>query len=325
LCLSGTPVVNTPSELITQLKVINRLEKDFGGSPSFRANYNRTSAAGLAALNRKLRSTCYVRRRKIDVLTELPPALWADVVVEGDPKVMVKYREAEANIIRYLKEKARAAALAAGATTKEAAREAWLKEMRASAGEHLVRIAELKQIAARAKMQAANLWIKDFLDNDKKLIAFGWHREVVDEIAEKFSNGVKIQGGISATVKDAAVQAFQENDSQRVIACNIKAAGVGLTLTAASDVLFLEQGWSPSDMDQGIARAHRIGQQDSVTGWLMLVEDTIDMDIAELIAAKRRIVDAATDGTDNDDVEARSVGSDLVIRMTERAMAQEDS
>lgn len=321
VCLSGTPIVNQPLEIMTQLRVIHRLD-EFGGASSFRNAYGRASARSLAALNRKLRSLCYVRRRKADVLTELPPKRWSSIIIEGDPAIMKEYKKAEADIVKYLSQLAMQFALESGATSEEARKEAWRKALRARAAEQLVAITTLKQIAARAKMKVAKQWVDDFLANDKKLVVFGWHRTVVDQIAEEFANGVKIQGGITSEKRQAAVDLFQNSDEQKVIACNIKAAGVGLTLTAASDVLFIEQGWTPSDMEQGADRCHRIGQKDSVTAWLMLTADTIDEDIAALIQQKRSIVDRAIDGNDSDDEEEGSIIGDLLVSLAERGLQQ---
>jgi len=321
VCLSGTAIVNTPTEIITQLRVINRLD-DFEGATRFRSVYGRATNRNLAALNRKLRATCYVRRRKVEVLTELPPKMWNQVIVEGDPKTMAEYRKAEADIVHYLAELARQIAIESGADTKEAQAAAWQKAIRARAAEQLVAISTLKQLSAKAKMKAAREWIENFLGNDKKLVVFGWHRDVVDEIADKFSNGVKIQGGLTGEKRQNAVDLFQTEDKQKVIACNIKAAGVGLTLTAASDVLFLEQGWTPADMEQAVDRCHRIGQKDSVTGWLMVTANTIDEDIAMLIDRKRAIVNRAIDGSDTDDDEEGSMIGDLLVSLTERGLAE---
>ena len=98
----------------------------------------------------------------------------------------------------------------------------------------------------------------------------------------------------------------------------MKAGGVGITLTAASDVLFLEQGWTPADMDQAADRAHRIGQQDSVTAWTLIAQDTIDEDIKELIAYKRELVDASTDGKVLED--KQNVLTDLLIRLARKGI-----
>lgn len=319
VCLSGTTIVNTPTEIITQLRVLNRLE-EFGGATQFRNTYGHASAKSLASLNRKLRSSCYVRRRKAEVLTELPPKIWSHVVVEGDSVTMTEYKKAEADIVKYLSQLALQLAKESGATDIEARNEAWRKALRARSAEHLVSISTLKQLAAKAKMKSAQEWIGNFLENDKKLVVFGWHRVIVDEIADKFSNNVKIQGGLTGEKRQQAVDLFQNSDEQKVIACNIKAAGVGLTLTAASDVLFLEQGWTPADMEQALDRCHRIGQQDSVTGWLMVTANTIDEDIAMLIDRKRTIVNRAIDGTDDDEMETNSMVGDLLVSLAERGL-----
>lgn len=316
LALTGTPVVNAPGEIVPQLRILGRL-KEFGGSRGFRERYG--YGKNLAELNRRLRSTCFVRRRKADVLTELPPKRWSHIVIEGDATIMAEYRTAESNLLAYLADKAREYALETGASEHEAQGAAWQAMMRAKAAEHLVAVTALKRIAARAKMTAAQQWIEDFLPTGKKLVAFGWHRDVVDMVAETFANGVKIQGGMDHAARQGAVDAFQTSEEQKVISCSIRAAGVGLTLTAASDVLFLEQGWNPADMDQAADRCHRIGQHDSVTAWTMLVAGTIDEDIAALIEDKRSLVNAATDG--GVDQEQASVLGDLLVRLAERGLA----
>ena len=323
VCLSGTPIVNQPLEIMTQLRIIYRLDELFGGATKFRSTYGRASQKSLSLLNRKLRSSCYVRRRKTEVLTELPPKRWSQIFVEGDPKVMEDYRKAEANIVKYLSELALKLALESGADTEEAQNEAWKRALRARAAEHLVSIATLKQLAAKAKMASAKEWIDDFVAQDKKLVVFGWHKEVVNMVADEFSNGVKIQGGISIEKRQAYVDLFQNNDEQKVISCQIKAAGVGLTLTAASDVLFIEQGWTPAEMEQAVDRCHRIGQQDSVTGWLMLTANTIDEDIAALIDAKRAVVNRAIDGApETEEEEETSMVGDLLVSLAERGLRQ---
>ena len=316
IALTGTPILNTAQELIAQLRIIGRLD-EFGGAPKFKRDFadNRT----LPALNRRLRATCYVRRRKAEVLTELPPKRWATVVVEGEQKALREYKSAEADIVRYVADRARALAAESGATDKEARREAWQAALRAEAAQHLVQITALKRLAVKAKMPAAREWITDFLDTGKKLVTFGWHREVVSAIADEFAGGCRVQGAMDDSDKQDWVDRFQTDEEQRVISCSIRAAGVGLTLTAASDVLFLEQGWTPADMDQASDRCHRIGQNDSVTAWNMVCADTVDEDIAELIEAKRAIVNAATDGTRAQSEETTAVLGDLLVRLAERA------
>jgi SWI/SNF-related matrix-associated actin-dependent regulator 1 of chromatin subfamily A len=316
LCLSGTPVLNNSTELIGQLRILKRLP-EFGGVKGFRKRYGNNN--NLVELNRKLRSTCFIRRRKDDVLSELPPKQWATIYVDGETSVMKEYRQAEDDLIGYLAEKARRLALESGMTSQEAQGAAWIAAMKASAAEHLVAVTALKQLAAKAKMQAADEWIREFLESGKKLVAFGWHRVIVDQIADKFANGQKIQGGMKDEDRQATIDRFQTVEEQKVISCNIKAGGVGLTLTAASDVAFFELGWNPGEMDQAADRCHRIGQRDSVTAWQILTKGTIDEDIAQLIEQKRGVVDAATDGVD-DITDKTSILGDLLVRLASRGM-----
>jgi len=301
VALSGTPLLNSPDELKSQLQIIGRLE-EFGGSRGFDASYGKAKEPDLAGLGRRMRETCFVRRLKRDVMAELSEKEFSSLVVTGDERVMREYRMAEAGLRLELGEElARATATPNGSNSSER-QAAGLREFRRNAQTHLVRLEQLRQLAAKAKRAAVTEWIEDFAEYQKKLVVFGWHRNDVDWVADKFADGLKIQGGMSDSDKQAAVDRFQTSDEARVISCSIKAAGIGITLTAASDVLFIEQGWNPADMDQAADRCHRIGQKDSVTVYTMLCEGTIDERIADLIAKKRLIVNAVLEGEDVDDI-----------------------
>jgi SWI/SNF-related matrix-associated actin-dependent regulator 1 of chromatin subfamily A len=176
----------------------------------------------------------------------------------------------------------------------------------------------LKRLAAEAKLAPAREWMRDFLESGRKLVVFGWHVRIVNSVADDFADGVKIQGGQTQQRRQEFVDLFQDSPDQRVIACQINAAGVGLTLTAASDVLFLEQGWTPADMDQAADRCHRIGQRDSVTAWNMLCSGTVDELIADLIERKRKLVDAATEG--GEVVATASVLGDVLVELATRGL-----
>jgi len=143
---------------------------------------------------------------------------------------------------------------------------------------------------------------------------FAHHISVVDALAAKYG-GLRVAGKDSSEARQAAVDTFQSDPDARVIVLNMKAGGVGLTLTAASDVLFVEQGWTPAEHDQAEDRCHRIGQEEHVSAWYLLAEGTIDDDIYALIAKKRLVVDAVTDG---DDEAQDSVLNDLVATLIKR-------
>lgn len=307
--LTGTPVLNRSSELVPQLRILRRLP-DLGGAEAFKKRYGR--GQHLPELNARLRSTCYVRRLKKDVLTELPPKRWLDPIpVDPDPKAMAEYRRAEADIVAYVAARARTLAAELGEDPDSAAVAAALK---AESAKHLVAISQLKQLAAKAKMPALREWVRQFTDSGVKLVLFGNHRSVVDGMADEF-DAPRIHGDVTKDDRQSAVDRFQTDPAVGVIVCSIRAAGVGLTLTAASDVAFAEFGWTPGEMDQAIDRCHRIGQRESVTGWQLVAEGTIDEWIIELIAAKRAIVDAATDGDELPEGATGSVAGDLLVRL----------
>jgi SWI/SNF-related matrix-associated actin-dependent regulator 1 of chromatin subfamily A len=114
---------------------------------------------------------------------------------------------------------------------------------------------------------------------------------------QKFGKiAVKIDGSVSLSERNKAVEAFQGNDKIRLFVGNIKAAGVGLTLTASSNVAFLELPWTPGDLSQAEDRCHRIGQKDSVNIYFLLAPDTIEERLAHILDSKRKVLDAVLDG-----------------------------
>lgn len=344
--LSGTPVMNRPKELVPQLEILGRIN-EFGGGFKFlqryagaertRFGWDMSGAAHLDELNQKLRATCYVRRLKSEVLTELPDKTRVLVPMELDNRR--EYQEAEADVIEYLKtakpivitppqgltlegfkklqwgynskadDNARRGYLRALDVAKDmdeatfarfadAFAEAVTAEARQRGreqAEHLIRFEALKQLAAMGKMEGIKEWVSNFLDTGEKLVLFAHHKEIVKLLADTFS-APSITGDSSLKARDEAVQRFQNDSECRLIVCNIKAGGVGLTLTASSNVAFIELDWTPAAHNQAADRVHRIGQKNAVTEWYLLAEKSIDTEIYELIEAKRVIVDATTEG-----------------------------
>ena len=304
LCLTGTPVTNRPAEYASQLDVLGKLNT-FGGLWGFYRRYcgafrdrfgqwNINGNSNLDELNERLRGNCYIRRTKEQVLKDLPPVRHANIVVSGSPAQMAEYRKAERDIVEYLVERAKQIALEIGKSPGSAAVVARIK---AESNEHLVRISVLRKLAARAKMESVIEFIESHRDAGLKVVVAAHHREIVDELANKFG-GLKIQGGMLVSDVEDAKSRFQEESAEDapVIVLSIQAAKTGHTLTAAQDVLFVELPWTPADVDQTYSRCHRLGQQGSVTATYLLCEGTVDEEIYNLISRKRSVVDAATDG-----------------------------
>ena len=306
LLLSGTPVTNRPEELVSQLEIMGMIGK-FGGKWAFLKRYadakhngfgwDTKGASNLSELNIKLRQNCYIRRTKDEVLKELPPKTRNVIHVEPSGKGYTEYKKAERDLISFLRENG---------------------YKKSDSAEHLRRTGILKRLAGDAKMEAVVEWIDSFLEScDRKLIVFAHHVAIVDYLAGKYG-GLRVSGKDSLPNRQIAVDTFQKDPKARIIVLNIQAGGVGLTLTAASDVCFVEQGWTPGEHDQCEDRAHRIGQKNNVQAWYLLGANTIDEDIYDLIDAKRLVVDAVTEG---DEAEQQSVIGDLMRRFHQRVKA----
>jgi SNF2 family DNA or RNA helicase len=308
LCLTGTPITNRPAEFGPQLDILGQLNK-FGGLWGFYRRYcgafrdrfgqwHIDGATNLEELNDTLRATCYIRRTKDQVLEDLPAVRHSRVVVTGTTAAMKEYNEAREDIIQYITKRAREIALELGKPIWSAAVQAKIK---AESNEHLVRISVLRRLAAKAKMESVYEWIDSKIATGDKVVVAAHHRDIVDAIAEHYC-GLKIQGGMSVEDVEDAKAKFQAGDIDEapVIVLSIQAAKTGHTLTAAQDVLFVELPWTPADVDQTYSRCHRIGQKGSVMSTYMLASGTIDEEIFELIATKRTIVEAATEGIEGE-------------------------
>lgn len=278
ILLSGTPVVNRPEDLVSQLSIMGRLQ-EFGGATQFKADYctdpkdkDAEPAVPLSVLSRRLYDTCMIRREKAKVLPQLPDKTRVDLYV--DISNTPEYDLAAADLAAYLQQYTEC-------TDYEIRR-----KMRMEA---LVRFMTLRQLATLGKVAQAIDFIRTFLDSGKKLIVFCSLHEVVDALVKAFPGAVTVTGRDSAVSKQAAVDSFQNNPDTRLIICSIKAAGVGLTLTASSNVAFTELPWTYADSCQCEDRAHRIGQKDNVTCYYLLGRGTIDHTIYSLIHRKKSI------------------------------------
>ncbi len=286
LALTGTPVLNRPGELISQLRVIGRLE-DFGSGAQFGERFRGPDAH--MRLHWHLRARCLVRRLKSEVLPQLPPKTRAVVPVELDNES--EYRLAERDLIAWLR------------TQPLDLRELDARVAAALRAERLVRLNALKLLAARGKLHAALAWIHDFCSSGERLVVFAHHREVQRAILDRFPSALHILGTDSPAARDAALRAFQESDREdnQMIVCSMEVAGQGLTLTRSSSVAFLELDWTPAKHDQAEDRCHRIGQQDAVTAYYLLAADTVDETISSLLERKRAVIGAVTDGREEDE------------------------
>lgn len=279
LALSGTPVLNHPDELISQLRVLGRLEA-FGSGARFHRLFEGTARE--ERLHWHLRRHCFVRRLKKDVLPQLPEK--ERVVVPVELSNRAEYRRAEEDVVAWLREQP------LDLSTLEA------KVAAALRAERLAQLGALRRLAARGKLPAALGWIADFRHSGEPLVVFAHHVEVLEALVERFPDALHLLGGDSARAREQSVAAFQDPAGPDLLVASTGVAAQGLTLTRATQVAFLELEWTPALMDQAEDRLHRIGQRDAVTAWYLLAAHSIDEDVSRVLERKRGIVGAVTDG-----------------------------
>ncbi|MBF6620787.1 MAG: DEAD/DEAH box helicase [Patulibacter sp.] len=308
--LTGTPVLNQPKELTSQLRLIDRLQ-DFGSGAELARRFQGNDAHD--RLHWHLRASGFARRLKQDVLPQLPAKRRVDVPLALDNPA--EYRLAEKDVIAWLK------------TQPLDLSELDAKVAAALRAEQLVKMNHLRRLAALGKLDAALLWIQDFLASGEALVVFAQHREIQQAVLRRFPGALHLLGDDSATDRDDTIRRFQagahldiENPAERLIVCSMRAASQGITLTRASNVVFLELDWTPAMHEQAEDRCHRIGQHDAVTAWYLLAPKTIDDEMSAVIEQKRLVIDAVVDGNR---VTAEPV-SLAVIRALRARGAQDD-
>ena len=270
--------------------------EDFGGYTKFVERYcaGINQASHLKELNYYLNKFCFFRRQKKDVLKWLPDKTRSYLIVDIENRK--EYNEAKRDVIQYLRE------------FRKADDD---KIQRAIRGEVMVKMGILKQISSKGKIKAAIDIIHNTIDGGEKLIVFCFLKQVVQELKDEFPKAVTVTGDDDDRAKQRSVDAFQQNPDTKLIILNYRSGGTGLTLTAASNVLFIEFPWTYSDCCQAEDRAHRNGQKNAVTCTYLLGKDTIDEYMYQLIQTKKDIANGVTGTIDN--VEEKKVNTQQML------------
>jgi len=235
----------------------------------------------LDRLSALLYSRCMIRREKTKVLTQLPDKTRTDLYVEISNRE--EYELAAEDLAEYLR-------------TYQKCPDPEIR--RKMCMEALVRFMTLRSLSAKGKVRQAIDFVRTFLASGRPLILFCSLHEIVDELKKAFPRAVTVTGRDSMTMKQAAVDSFQ-NGNTHLIICSIKAAGVGLTLTASSNVAFIEFPWTYADCCQCEDRAHRIGQRDNVTCYYLIGRHTIDRTLYDIIHRKKSIANQIMASSDD--------------------------
>lgn len=304
--MTGTPVLNKPSELFTLLDALQPGVWTFKDKVRYCAatqgshGWDFSGAAHLDELQNRLRSSVMVRRLKSEVLTELPPKRRqiVELPTNGDAGLVEEEREQferhESGLTR-LKALAEAAALG----DDEAAYAAAADELKRAYRVAFEEIAKVRHQVALAKVPKVVEHVTDMLEESGKIVLFTHHHDVTDQIAGALADyqPMVVDGRTLNEDRQGIVDTFNAVPEKRVLLLGIKAAGVGLSVKASVEV-FAELDWTPGVVSQAEDRCHGIGR--GIEGEPLLVqhlvlEGSLDARMVRTIVQKQDVADRALD------------------------------
>jgi SNF2 family DNA or RNA helicase len=276
-----------------------------------------------------------VRRRKVDVAADIPARRVADLPVELDGAVGRSIRAAEAVLAGRLVERYRSAVQARNADVvvdgidHELARRVAAAELKDSSskasGENVFTM--VRRIG-QAKAGLAADYAAQLARNVGKVVFFAKHVDVMDQAEQTFADrGIRyasIRGDQTPKAREKNIAAFTGDPDVSIVVCSLMAAGVGLNLQVASNLVLAELSWTDAEQTQAIDRIHRIGQAEPVTAWRIIAAQTIDSRIAALIDSKSGLAARALDGAREEDVSSSTdVQLEALVGLLTDALAAE--
>ena len=307
--LSGTPIMNRPIEFYNFLNMIS--PKQFNNWVYFGTRYcggrqirvgkrqiwQFSGATNLDELGKRLKSLM-LRRKKSQVLTELPEKRRQNIYLELPSKYRKEYIKTEKDLVWSLEQ-------------VKSNRNLQIPDV-------LAKLGLLRHTIGMAKVDLAGNYIKQVVEGDNKLVVFAHHRDVLDKLEETVRQAkikyVRADGSTANENRQKYIDIFQEDENCMVFLAS-SAMGMGVTLTAASNALFVERQWSPALEEQMEDRVHRIGQNNGVLIQYMQVEKTFDEKMAKVIDSKREIMQQVLDSNfENTRVDTEESAIDEVLK-----------
>lgn len=272
-----------------------------------------------------------VRRRKVDVAADIPARRVADLPVELDGEEARSIRRAEQELARRLLARYDAAlehrsgGLHVTDIDHALVREVAAREREATeesgTGENVF---SMMRRIGQAKAGLAADYTAQLARSVGKVVFFAKHVDVMDAAEEIFaSRGIRyssIRGDQTTRVRQRNVDAFTDDPDVAVAVCSLTAAGVGLNLQVASDMVLAELSWTDAEQTQAIDRIHRIGQEQPVTAWRIIAAQTIDAKVAELIDAKAGLAARALDGSTDEPASSADIQLEALVSLLTDAL-----
>lgn len=280
IAITGTPLENRPLEFYTILNTFmpygfpNRMffERRYCNGRVTKFGWDNKGHSNLEELARKVRSTVMIRRLKKDVAKDIPAKtrklVFLDLSLSKKQKKLAEmsYKDIQT-------------ALKPGSAN----------------GVHIM---QARRELGEMKVKPALGYIEDVLESENKLVIFAHHKDVISSLLKGLEHykPLVISGKTPPNKRQGIVDTFQNDPKRRVFIGNILAAGVGLTMTAASNVIFVEYDFKPGVNRQAEDRLHRIGQTNPVFSHFLVVNNSLDSKLLLSINEKEKVLDTVLGG-----------------------------
>ena len=337
MALTGTPLINDIEDFRAIWQFLGWIEErkpgdalmvaleQTGLTPADHAFY---PAARAAVIDLGI-----VRRRKVDVAADIPARRIADLPVELEGAAGRSISQAERQLAKRLVgryqatlEHRRTGPVADGidhALARRVAEREVAGGGDESPGDNV--FAMMRRIG-QAKAELAADYAAQLARNAGKVVFFAKHLDVIDTAADTFEKRqiryTSIRGDQTSTARQNAIDAFVNDPDVAIIVCSLTAAGVGINLQVASNVVLAELSWTNAEQTQAIDRLHRIGQTEPVTAWRIIAAQTIDAKIAELIDNKAELAGRALDGSDEETTRSSDIRVEALVALLTNALSE---
>jgi hypothetical protein len=335
MALTGTPLINDIDDFLAIWQFLGWIDdskplheladalEDTGLTPADRGFY--------AAARQCVIDLGIVRRRKLDVAADIPARRIADIPVELDGPAGRSIRAAERDLARRMVARYetalanRSADLGVEGIDHDLVRQVARWELKdATTAQSGQNVFTMMRRIGQAKAELAADYAAQLARSTGKVVFFAKHIDVMDAAEETFARqGVRfssIRGDQTPKARQANIDAFVNDPDVAVAVCSLTAAGVGLNLQVASNIVLAELSWTDAEQTQAIDRSHRIGQAEPVTAWRIIAAQTIDARVAELIDSKAGLAARALDGSDEEVSSSADVQLDALAALLTDAL-----
>ncbi|GAB7006722.1 hypothetical protein JCM18899A_41950 [Nocardioides sp. AN3] len=337
MALTGTPLINDVEDFLTIWQFLGWIT-DKSPRPALMARLEETGMTPAdfgfyPAARQAVVDMGIVRRRKVDVAADIPARRIADLPVELDDADSRSIRAAERELAVRLLKRYDSAVAARREHRGVEVDGIDLELVRRVAGWELSdgdestdgdNIFAMVRRIGRAKAGLAADYAAQLVRSAGKVVFFAKHLDVMDAAGEVFAKRdiryTEIRGDQTASARTKAIDAFMKDPEVGVIVCSLTAAGVGINLQVASDVVLAELSWTDAEQTQAIDRVHRIGQTEPVTAWRIIAAQTIDARIAELIDSKAGLAAVALDGASEEQTSTTDIRLEALVTLLTGAL-----